>query len=96
MKIAVDLLKAEHIGVRALKTNLSRSLKLQRPIVVTDQGAPVRVILPYSDVLELLDLIDEVTDPKMVSWIDEDRKTIQSGARGIPVAQLFNKKRNKK
>jgi len=93
MKIAIDLLKAEHVGVRELKAGLSRRLKTHKTIVITDHGSPVKVILPYSDVLELLDILDEVTDPKMVKLVQEGRRAVQKGSQGIPVEHLFNKKR---
>ena len=62
MIMAINILKAPHVGVRELKEKLSAFLKGDKPLVVTDHGAPTNVILPYDDVLELLDILDELND----------------------------------
>jgi PHD/YefM family antitoxin component YafN of YafNO toxin-antitoxin module len=93
MSIAADLLKADHIGVRDLKTQLSSKL-LGDLLVITDRGKPVSVNLPYSDVLELIDILDELTDPETLAMIAEGRKAIKAGAEGIPVANLFSRIRS--
>ena len=94
MSIATDLLKAEHVGIRDIKEHLSTRL-LKDVLVITDRGKPVSVNLPYSDVLELVDIIDEVTDLETMATVSVARKAIQKGAKGIPVAKLFNRIRLK-
>ena len=96
MKIAMDLLKADHVGVRDLKTHLSRRLKMDKPLVVTDHSQPVKVIMPYQDMVELLDMLDEMTDEAALAAVQEGRQAIKSGAKGIPVSKLFDQKRAKK
>ena len=96
MKIAMDLLKADHIGVRDFKSHFSKRLKSARPVVVTDHSQPVKVIMPYADMVELLDMLDEMTDEKTLTAIREGRGAIRSGVKGIPVSRLFDKKRAKK
>ncbi len=90
MSIATDLLKANHIGIRNIKEHLSTRL-LKDILVITDRGTPVSVNLPYSDVLELADIMDELTDLETVATIREGRKAIQEGAKGISVAHLFKR-----
>jgi len=90
MSIATDLLKAEHVGIRDIKEHLSTRL-LKDVLVITDRGRPVSVNLPYSDVLELIDIIDEITDLETMATVSVARKAIQKGAKGIPVAELFNR-----
>ena len=85
MKIVLDLLKADHIGVRELRTNLSRRLKTRKPLVITDHSQPVKVIVPYEDMLELLDILEEINDPKTRRLVALGRKSIKEGAKGIPV-----------
>jgi hypothetical protein len=94
MSIAVDLLKANHVGIRDIKEHLSTRL-LKDILVITDRGRPVSVNLPYSDVLELVDIIDEVTDLDTVSAVSVARKAIREGAKGIPVANLFSRIRSR-
>lgn len=90
MKIAIDLLKASHVGIRELKGNLTTGL-LKRPLVITDRGVPVSVSLPYSDLLELMDILDEISDPQTVATVQEGKEAIRKGNAGIPVSYLFRK-----
>ena len=90
MKIAIDLLKASHVGIRELKGNLTTGL-LKRPLVITDRGVPVSVSLPYSDILELMDILDEVSDPRTVATVQKGKEAIRRGNAGIPVSNLFRK-----
>jgi len=90
MSVATDLLKAHHIGIRDLKGHLSTSF-LNEILVITDRGTPVSVNLPYSDVLELVEILDELSDPETIATIQEGRKAIKTGTKGIPVANLFSK-----
>ncbi len=62
MSLSTDLLKSEHVGIRKLKTHLSKHIKNNKPIIVTARGVPVDVVIPYADMIELLDMIDELTD----------------------------------
>lgn len=87
MSIAVDLLKAEHIGIRDLKAHMSTKL-LNNLMVITDKGKPVSVNLPYQDLLELMDILDELTDPGTMAAINNGREAIRSGEEGIPVSNL--------
>ena len=90
MSIAADLLKANHIGIRDIKEHLSTRL-LKDILVITDRGAPVSVNLPYSDVLELVDIIDEAADLETIATISKGRLAIKGGAKGILVANLFKR-----
>ena len=93
MKIAINLLKARHIGVRELKGTLTTRL-LKAPLVITDRGIPVSVSLPYSDILELIDILDEIGDTQTVETVLEAKEAIKAGGVGIPVSNLFKKLRD--
>ncbi len=90
MSIATNILKAPHVGIRDLKIHLSSLLK-KGSLIVTERGKPVNVILPYSDMIELLDMLDEITDPETIKTIQEGRKAISRGVKGIPVSNVFKK-----
>lgn len=90
MNISTDLLKANRVGVRDLKEHLSSKF-LTRVLVITDRGVPISVNLPYSDVLELTDIIDELLDSKTVADVFNSRKAIRHGAKGVDVSRLFGK-----
>ncbi|MBI4397883.1 MAG: hypothetical protein HY586_02025 [Candidatus Omnitrophica bacterium] len=89
MVIATDLLKAKHIGIRDLKEHLSKRLKERLPLVITEHGEPVKFILSYQDVLELIDVLDELQDMETLQWIQEGRGAVKKGAKGFPVSDLF-------
>ena len=90
VKIAMDLLKASHVGIRELKEQLTTKF-LKEPLVITDRGIPISVNLPYSDVIELIDILDEIADSDTVKTVQEGREAIKSGAKGIPITNLFKR-----
>ena len=96
MGIAINLLKAPHVGIRELKEGLSAFLKKSSPVVVTDRGEPTNVILPYEDVVELLDIIEEINDPDTRSLVAEGRQAIKAGKEGVPVFPAAKVKNSRK
>ena len=91
MSVAVELLKAEHVGIRDLRTHLSSFLKISKPVIVTDRGTPSKVLLSYSDMLELTDILDELQDRETIKAVQDGRMAITNGTKGIPVGNLFKK-----
>jgi len=95
VSIATNLLKAHHIGIRDLKEHLSTKF-LNKFLVITDRGTPVSVNLPYSDMLELTDILDELADLETIADVQNGREAIKAGAKSISVSNLFNKIRKKR
>ncbi len=95
MKIASHLLKAHHIGIRELKQQATTQF-FKTPLIITDRGVPISVNLPYSDVLELVDILDEISDKETVAAVLEGRKAIKAGAKGVPVQNLFRSFKKKR
>lgn len=91
MTLASILLKAPHVGVRQFKSRLSRFLKSRNPLIITDHGMPVEVVIPYAEALELVDLIDEATDLETLKAVQEGKVAVKRGAKGISVTRLFRK-----
>lgn len=89
MNIAAGLLRAPHIGIRDLKENLSKLLQNKNPLVITDHGQPVDVIVPYNDMMSLVDIVDEITDPETLSTVLEGKRAVKASAKGVPVSRLF-------
>ncbi len=96
MSIILDILKAEHVGARVFRNRLFEFLKGNEPLVITEHGQPVRVVLNYEEILDLLDMLDELSDPETVKAVREGRKAITKGAKGIPVSRLLAKYRKTK
>jgi len=91
MTLGAILLRAPHIGVRQFKAHMSKLLKGASPIIITERGVPVEVVIPYREALEMVDLIDEATDLETLKAVQEGRGAIKRGVKGIPVAGLFAK-----
>lgn len=91
MTISTMLLKAPHVGIRELKTNLSKLIKKDGPFIVTERGIPVEVMLPYSDIVELAELLDEATDIETLRAVQEGRSAVRDKAKGVAFSRLFNK-----
>ena len=91
MTVVTALLNAKHIGVRDLREHLSKRLKEKKAIVVTEHGAPTKVILSYQDVVELIEVLDELQDRAAIQAVQEGRKEIKAGREGIPVSRLFHR-----
>lgn len=91
MTLAAILLKAPHIGVRQFKTRLSKFLKSGSPLIITERGTPVEVVIPYAEAIEIVDLIDEATDLETLKAVKEGREAIKAGRKGTSVLRLFSK-----
>lgn len=48
-------------------------------------------IIHNSDILELMDILDEVSDPQIVATVREGKEAIRRGNAGIPVLRTFRK-----
>ncbi len=55
MVTGTDLLEAKHVGIRELREHLSKRLKGNKPLIVTEHGTPIKVILSYQEMLNLLE-----------------------------------------
>ena len=88
MTLATALLKAEHVGVRNLRSHLSRSLKKAKPIVITDHGVARKVLIDYQDLLEISDILEEIQDAETMRLVQEGKKSMREGG-GIPIADSF-------
>lgn len=93
MKLSTTLLKAPHVGIRDLKAHFSKLLKDYPTMIITDRGKPKNVIVSYNEILELIDIIDEITDKTTLNLVQEGRKAINKGSKGVPVSELFSKMR---
>lgn len=91
MTVAKALLKARSVGVRDFRDHASKIIKSHQFYIITDHGRPTRVLLPYNDILEIVDILDELQDKMALKTIAEGRRDIRKGARGVSVAKVFAK-----
>ena len=95
MTIANALLKARSVGIRNFRNKLSKFIGKHELFIVTEHGQPASVLLPYEDMLEIVDVLDELQDKETLKTILEGRKAIKSGRKGLLASTLFKKKRAK-
>jgi PHD/YefM family antitoxin component YafN of YafNO toxin-antitoxin module len=91
MTISNALLRAKSIGVRNFRDGASRFIRRHEFLIITERGAPASVLLPYNDVLEIVDILEELEDRKTVKAIAEGRRAIRKGAKGIPVSKALKR-----
>ena len=71
--------KGKHIGVRELRENLSKVMKSQQTYFVTEHGKPVRAVLHYEVLLELLEMLEELKDKALIQEVAQGRKEYRQG-----------------
>lgn len=82
------LQKSEYIGVRALRKSLADVVKdNKKTFFLTQRGKPVKAVLPYATFLELLELLDELKDERLMQEIARGRKEYQKGG-WVPFEKL--------
>ena len=91
MTLTSALLKAPHVGVRALRTHLSRMLHSSKTLIVTERGQPKRVILSYGIVVGIAETLEEMDDKELAADVAYSRQARSEGVKPISVAQSFKK-----
>jgi len=89
MQIVRAILNAKRIGVRNFRDGASRFIKKHKPIIITEHGSPESVLLPYNDVMEIVDILDELQDKEALKAVAEGRKAIAKGAKGISASNTL-------
>lgn len=88
---AIDLLNAEYVGVKELKDNLSKILHKKKLVITTDNGKPENVIVKFKVMVEILQLLHQLSNDKLSEILTSGRKSIKKGAPGIPALESLNK-----
>lgn len=73
------LLRAKHVGIRDLKSRLSELIEEGRPLVATRHGAPRAFLVPYDDMTDLLDMVDELSDKGSLARVARARSAYAKG-----------------
>jgi len=91
MTISNALLRAKSIGVRNFRDSASRFIRKHELLIITERGSPASVLLPYNDILGIVDILEELEDKKIVKIIAEGRKAIRRGAKGILASKALKR-----
>ncbi len=79
--------RGKYIGVRELRENLSKVIKSGQAYFVTDHGKPVKAMIPYETLLELLEILEELKDKRLIQEVARGGKEYQEGG-WIPAGRL--------
>ncbi|OGX28776.1 MAG: hypothetical protein A3F87_01375 [Omnitrophica WOR_2 bacterium RIFCSPLOWO2_12_FULL_51_24] len=91
MTLANALLRAKSIGVRNFRDSASRFIGKHELFIITEHGNPTSVLLPYNDILEIVDILEELKDKEALKLVSEGRRAISKRAKGTSVVSSFNK-----
>ena len=82
------LRKAKPVNVREAQAQLSKLIRLKEPSMVLSHGKPVSFLVPYEDMLDLVETIDELNDQKLLGEIERARKDHAQG-KTVAAESLF-------
>lgn len=78
------------MGVRELKNNLTGVIRSNKPVVATEHGKPAYFLLPYNEMVELIEMLEEARDAELVSLVREGRAAYAKGG-WRPASGLWKK-----
>lgn len=85
-----ELLKAEHVGIREFKENFSQTIKKRKPTILTLNGQPTQVLVPYDEFVELLEVLEELQDANLKREVEDARRAFREHG-GVPAEDVFTK-----
>lgn len=90
MTTAALLRKAKPVNVREAQARLSQLISSKIPSLVLSHGKPVSFLMPYEEMLDLLETLEELKDQKLLKEIARARSEYTHG-KAVPVERLFRK-----
>lgn len=84
------LRKARPVNVREAQAQLSKLIRSKVPSMVLSHGKPVSFLVPYEEMLDLIDTLDELKDTKLLREIERARVDYAQG-KAVPAERLFKK-----
>lgn len=84
------LREAKPVNVREAQAGLSRIIRSKKPSMVVSRGKPVSFLVPYEEMLDLLDTLDELKDARLFDEIARARHEYAEG-KAVPAERLWKK-----
>ena len=84
------LRKAKPVNVREAQAQLSKLIQSKSPSMVLSRGKPVSFLVPYEDMLDLVETLDELKNRKLLGEMEGARKDHAHG-KAVPAERLFKK-----
>jgi PHD/YefM family antitoxin component YafN of YafNO toxin-antitoxin module len=76
--------------VREAQAKLSRLVESKSPAIITSHGIPKSFLISYDDMLEILEVLEELKDKRLIEEIARARKEYEEGL-FVPVERVFKK-----
>ncbi len=83
------LQKSNAIDVGEAQAQLSKLIRSKTPSMVLLDGKPVSVLVPYEDMVDLVEILDELADDKFLGEIKRARKEYAKG-KAVSAEHLLN------
>lgn len=84
------LKEAATVNVKEAQAKLSFLINSSTPSLVISHGKPVSFLIPYEEMLDLLDMLEELKDKRLLDKIAKARLEYKQG-KEIPAEHLFKK-----
>ncbi len=84
------LRQAKPVNVREAQAKLSHLIRSKKPSLVLSHGKPVSFLIPYEEMLDLWEMLDELKDQKLLEEIARARSEYAKG-KAVPAERLFRK-----
>ena len=84
------LRQSKPVNMREAQATLSRLIRSKKPSLVLSHGKPVSFLVPYEEMLELLERLDDLKDQKLLDEIARARLEYAEG-KAVPAERLFRK-----
>ena len=84
------LRRAKPVNVREAQAKLSRLIRSKTPSLVLSHGKPVSFLVPYEEMLDLLEMLDELKDQRLLEEIAKARAEYAAG-KAVSAERLFGK-----
>ena len=84
------LRQSKPVNVREAQAKLSRLIRSKWTSLVLSHGKPVSFLVPYEEMLDLLEMLDDLKDQKLIEEITRARSEYAEG-KAVPAERLFRK-----
>ncbi|MBA7493701.1 hypothetical protein ES702_04263 [subsurface metagenome] len=91
MSLMTDIVRAGHIGVKNLRDHAPKYMRDNQVYLVTRHGRPTKFLVPYEEMVELMDILDELSDPETLKMVAEGRKAIARGEKAVPAKKVWQR-----
>jgi antitoxin (DNA-binding transcriptional repressor) of toxin-antitoxin stability system len=90
MSSASLLRKARPVNVREAQAQLSKLIRSKSPSMVLSHGKPVSFLVPYEDMLDLVETLEDLKDKRLLGEIARSRAEYAEG-KAVPAETLFKR-----